>query len=336
MNNFVFHEEYIIDVPKDRLSDYLLYITDYGLYGKEPKLKGFELSFWRTIQRRIDNDKNLYSITCLRKKISNIKNRIANNRDYPNDKENLEQCENELEELTKASKKSRITENTVIHSDSQLVTVSHSDSHKVTPRHSESAPISPHDIDIDSEYEFDSDIEYEFEYDIDTEGRTTETPDKNTPSQTSYSKKIFTLFKDAGLPCSRENEISFLQTDFSNALNYLHKTPEYKSISSEDVIGAVKNYIQVYSDSDSYVTNKMNFFSLVKSKMFYNLLPANFDAGNFRKFGADKEPQKEDQKPKIKTYRKCPKCKVEKLWYNSKTQSYFCDNCFSDVRGDEL
>jgi hypothetical protein len=161
-------------------------------------------------------------------------------------------------------------------------------------------------------------------------------PDTTTPSQSTYSKKIFTLFKDAGLPCSRENEISFLQTDFSNALNYLHKTPEYKSISSDDVIGAVKNYIQVFSDSDSYVTNKMNFYSLVKSKMFYNLLPANFDEGNFKKFGTEKEPQKEEQKPKIKTYRKCPKCNANKLWYNSKAQSYFCDNCFATVRSEEL
>jgi DNA-directed RNA polymerase subunit M/transcription elongation factor TFIIS len=160
-------------------------------------------------------------------------------------------------------------------------------------------------------------------------------PNKETPSHAAYSKKVFELFKGADLPCSKGNEISFLQTDFKNALSYLHKTPEYSGISSEDVIGAVTNYISVYKDPGSYVTTKMNFYSLVKSKMFYNLLPANFDSQNFKKFGASNEHQ-EEQKPLPKTYRKCPKCGAVKLWYNNKSQSYFCDSCFSDVKGDEL
>lgn len=118
---------------------------------------------------------------------------------------------------------------------------------------------------------------------------------------TQYSKELFDLFKNAGLPCARNNEISFMQTDFTNALSYLHKTSEYQHIHSSDVIGAVKNYIQVLQNPDCYVSSKMNLFQLVKSKNFYNYLPANFDESNFLNFNADGK-KKEKKKLNLKLY----------------------------------
>lgn len=157
-----------------------------------------------------------------------------------------------------------------------------------------------------------------------------------TPSQTKLSKTIFNIFKDAGLPCQKQNEISFLQTDFMNAMTYLHKTPEYKRIHSDDLIGAINNYIKILEDPDSYVTCKMDFFTLVKSKTFYSYLPANFEQMNFKKFTNGKEePQK---KPKREFYfsQPCPHCKALKLVWSNERQLYECRSCSKDVRMNEV
>lgn len=164
----------------------------------------------------------------------------------------------------------------------------------------------------------------------------TEFPTPFTSSQTEYSKKIFELFKESGLPCARQNEISFLQTDFANAIGFLHKEPQYKSIHSDDVIGAIKNYIKVLENPDSYIKTKMNLFQLVKSKLFYNLLPQNFDMDNYKKFDNGKEePQ---IKPKREFYfsQPCPFCKAKKLVWSNDRQLYECRSCSKEVHMNEV
>lgn len=161
-------------------------------------------------------------------------------------------------------------------------------------------------------------------------------PTHLTSSQTKLSKTIFNIFKDAGLPCQKQNEISFLQTDFANAMSYLHKTPEYKHLHSDDLIEAIKNYITVLEDTDSYITCRMDFFTLVKSKTFYSFLPANFDKMNFKKFDNGKdEPQK---KPKREFYfsQPCPKCHALKLVWSNDRQLYECRSCHKDIHMNEV
>lgn len=104
MNNFVFHEEYIVDIPAEKLTEFLNYIVQYGLYNKVPSLKGFELVYWKTIQRRIDNDKNFYEITCLKRKINAINVRVRNNKASENDLSNLEQYQTKLNELNEVKR----------------------------------------------------------------------------------------------------------------------------------------------------------------------------------------------------------------------------------------
>ena len=339
MKDFIFHEEYLIDIPEERKMDFLAYIVEYGLYGKIPDLKGFELSFWKTIQRRIEADKAAYKETCLKRKINAIKSRQNRNCATENDLKSLEESEKELNELIGLTQVNRkITDN------SKLIKVNRNIS--INTNNSKLNEVNQNITDnskligltsLNSWREFESEFESEFEYEFDSDIEGTKAPDKTTPPMHKFSKTIFNLFKDAQLPCSKGNEISFLQTDFKNAINYIHESKELKGLHSSDIIGAVKNYIQVYNAPDSYITAKLNFFALVKSKMFYNLLPANFDLENYRKFDAPKNSGAiPEEKPIEKVFRNCPKCGQNKLWFNSKNKNYFCDGCFETVEENEL
>lgn len=117
-----------------------------------------------------------------------------------------------------------------------------------------------------------------------------------SPSQTEYSKKIFEIFKNAGLPCAKENEISFLQTDFKNAISAIHRKEELQNVHSDDIIQACRNFTDIYSNPDTYCgfRQKIGFYQLVQKQWFYDLLPANFDKSRFlvRKAGNQEEKQR--------------------------------------------
>lgn len=302
--SFVIHSEYIEDLPDGYKERFLQMVYNYGIHEEVPTLEGLELSLWIKIQRRIDLDRESY-----------------------------ETRKQKLKEYKENWKKKN-------HSESLGIIENHSESFGIIPTNTSSVSVndtvSVNDIDTDIVFDIDNDIE--IDTDIDTVSESM--PTKSTPSQVAYSKELFNLFKDAGLPCARNNEISFMQTDFKNAMDYLRKTSEFQHIHSDDVIGAVKNYIQVYTDSNSYVSTKMNFFSLVKSKMFYNLLPSNFDADNFKKFGAETVDNKKEPDNYInydKQYRECPNCHKTKLWlYPKSKKGYFCDYCFKEFTPEEV
>lgn len=104
-----------------------------------------------------------------------------------------------------------------------------------------------------------------------------------SPFQTEYSKKIFEIFKKARLPCAKENEISFLQTDFKNAISAIHRKEELQNMHSDDIIQACRNFTDIYANPDTYCgfRQKIGFYQLVQKQWFYDLLPANFDKNRF-------------------------------------------------------
>lgn len=104
-----------------------------------------------------------------------------------------------------------------------------------------------------------------------------------SPPQTEYSKKIFEIFKKARLPCARENEMAFLQTDFKNAISVIHRKEELQNVHSDDIIQACRNFADIYSNPDTYCgfRQKIGFYQLVQKQWFYDLLPANFDKSRF-------------------------------------------------------
>ena len=114
-----------------------------------------------------------------------------------------------------------------------------------------------------------------------------------SPPQTEYSKKIFEIFKKARLPCAKENEISFLQTDFKNAISAIHRKEELQNVHSDDIIQACRNFADIYSNPDTYCgfRQKIGFYQLVQKQWFYDLLPANFDKNRFLVRKADNQEE---------------------------------------------
>ena len=114
-------------------------------------------------------------------------------------------------------------------------------------------------------------------------------PETLSPPQTEYARKIFEIFRDAGLPCARENELSFLQTDFKNALSVIHRKAELQNIHSDDIIQACRNFTDICQDPASFCgfRQRIGFYQLVQKTWFYDLLPANFDRQRFLVRGAE-------------------------------------------------
>lgn len=60
--SFVFHAEYIDDLPSQYKAEFMQYTVDYGLYGKTPPLSDdtLESALWAKIKRRIDKEAEKY------------------------------------------------------------------------------------------------------------------------------------------------------------------------------------------------------------------------------------------------------------------------------------
>lgn len=150
---------------------------------------------------------------------------------------------------------------------------------------------------------------------------------RESPSMQSFSKLIFDIFKNAGLPCARSNEISFLQTDFKNGLSYIRNNPELKNFTSQEIVEACKHYAEIVQRSDTWVTQRMNFYSFAKSKLFYNFLPSNYDLNNYIK--VEKDGEKPEQKKTIIQYLNdpCPNCNDNKLHWVESKKRFVCASC---------
>lgn len=68
--SFVFHSEYIDDLPQSAKSKFTQYIVDYGLYGKEPSIEKetFEYTTWIKIKKRIDTETEKYKTVSEKRK----------------------------------------------------------------------------------------------------------------------------------------------------------------------------------------------------------------------------------------------------------------------------
>ncbi|MDD5833770.1 MAG: DUF6291 domain-containing protein [Treponema berlinense] len=72
--SFVFHEDYICDLPADYKADFIRYTVEYGLYGQKPKIADgtLEMALWAKIARRIDAETERYqAISAKRREAAN-------------------------------------------------------------------------------------------------------------------------------------------------------------------------------------------------------------------------------------------------------------------------
>lgn len=308
--SFVFHADFIDHLPEELKVDWAMYCINYGLYGEEPQFKDvLHAELWRKLKDRIDNDSESYENKKINQRIWRARNH---------------------------AKEGRATQEEIkLLQDLGILG---------TPKNSQNSQNLPldtrYEYESDSVSEYDSVYEYEFESvsdSVSVSDSKTPTPSTMSKQQENYSKKVFQIFKEAGLPCAKENEISFLQTDFKNAISFIHKSDELKNFTSADIIAACKNYISVLNDTDCYFKQKLNFFGLVKSKIFYDLLPNNFDINNFKRFKDKGISAGETEKPEKKVFasKPCPACGGTKVWWSQKAESYICDDCQKKFGFDE-
>ena len=73
--SFVFHSEYIEDLPEEYKARFIEYTVNYGLTGKSPEIEEgtLESTVWKKIARRIDAEAEKYRITSERRKEAALK-----------------------------------------------------------------------------------------------------------------------------------------------------------------------------------------------------------------------------------------------------------------------
>lgn len=281
--SFIFHAEYIADIPEELQPQYAMYAINYALKGIEPKLTDWrDVKMWNAIKNRIDSERELYE-----KKCSNLKQRQKKTPDTEN---NASETENDLSD----------TDNEVSDTEKGL-----SETEKAKS---------------DGEYEFE--FESEFEHESESESDTENAPRRETPSLQAYAQKILDIFHEAGLPCARNNLVSFLQRDFKNGMAYIRKT--YGPLHSDEVIGAAENYARTVNDPESFITGKYSFDRFVTFKNFVDFLPANYNPENFK----DTKKTTSADPPEKKSWKdKCPHCGTKALAWDNDAQLYRCTKC---------
>ena len=157
-------------------------------------------------------------------------------------------------------------------------------------------------------------------------------PTFSAPAMSEYSSQVFDIFKEAGLPCANGNPISFMMTDFKNAMSYKQKSPELQGLHSDDLLGACRNYAELYSSEGTFegYRQRLSFYELIQKKWFYGLLPANFDSSKYAKKEAA-EVRFEEKR----WYEICPDCGKKKLFWSNDKQLYICEACGANKTYEE-
>ena len=257
----------LMPTPEMKLKFYEA-VTNYGMFGTEPEnLNAIEMIIWLPMKDLIDNSKSSKggapsgNQNAQRKNLNNEENNEAtdfskNNSNYEKQPKQPENNQNNL----KTTKTTCFEEKQPKQPENNQTTLNNHNLNHNDNLNGNGNERENHNLNA-SEVVFGS----------------------LSPSQTEYSKKIFEIFKKARLPCARENEISFLQTDFKNALSVIHRKEELQNVHSDDIIQACRNFTDIYSNPGTYCgfRQKIGFYQLVQKQWFYDLLPANFDKNRF-------------------------------------------------------
>lgn len=272
--SFVIHAEYIDDLPDEYKGAFLMYIYDYGINGNAPELTGLENAIWLKIKRRIDADTSTYD-----KKIRNLRQFKTSDTDKTlSDTDNTESLADKA--LSDTDKALSDTENIESVADKAL-----SDTDKAL---SDSVYVSVND----TEFVNDDVCVSEFPG-LPPESTHTDTRQPK-PAQ-DYADKIFNIFKTARLPCCNNNIISFMQRDFYQGLQHIHKN--IPGLHSDEVIKACKNYALLSTNPLLYkgYSRHLSFDQLVTKNWFKKLLPGNFFESDFLEHSEGETPPVEKQ-----------------------------------------
>lgn len=287
--SFIFHAEYIADIPEELQPQYAMHAINYALKGIEPELTDWrDIKMWNAIKSRIDGEAEAWEET---KKQRSESGRIGGQRSAEARRSKTKQNEAplQIDEANEAP-----LQNAKQREANEAVSVFVNEFVPVTENESEFVP-------------------------------EPDAPSRETPSATEYSNRIYKVFHDAGLPCARNNPFSFLQRDFKNAMAFIHKSETLRKVPPDDIIAACENYAKTVNNPQSFITGKYSFERLVTFKNFVDYLPENYVPDNF--IDEKKASQEPKVYHKREWLQECPACKRQSLAWDNEIQKYICKDC---------
>lgn len=251
--SFVFHAEYLDDLPEDYKPVFAMYIFNYAIYGTEPELSGLEITIWAKIKRRIDYDYNEWL---------NTKNERAEAGRIGGIKSGIARRSKRITASSNEAMLQNVQKNEANEAVSEFVSVN----------------------EFVNEYEFERENEQKKEKEQEKQNISLSPEpclDINIPKD--YAKQVFDVLKDNNLPCCLGNYISFMQSDFKFALETLHSRADLRGLHSDMVLGALKNYALVINNPNTWQgwKNKKSFDRFVSWERFKDFLPDRFCLDNF-------------------------------------------------------
>ena len=112
-----------------------------------------------------------------------------------------------------------------------------------------------------------------------------------SPMSQDFAQKVFDVLTENDLPCCNMNFISFINRDFRNGIETLHRT--MRGLHSDEIIQAVKNYALVVNNNHTWHgwKTKKTFDRFVSWERFKDFLPGNFILDNFLEYSTPKGSQ---------------------------------------------
>lgn len=148
--SFIFHAEWIDDLPQRFKERFSMLAINYAIYGTEPTIDedSLEFSEWKKIKRRIDADKIAYKETCEKRAESGRRGGIAKGKNSNANSEENKQAEN-------SNAKNVENENSKnSNANSEIAKIANANFAK-----NEIAKIADNEFDSDSEFDSDNDSE---------------------------------------------------------------------------------------------------------------------------------------------------------------------------------
>lgn len=266
--SFVFHAEYIEDLPEEFKPTYAMYVINYGIHGTAPELTGIEKALWLKIQRRIDADIKQWNDTVNarseagKKHSGNQYTRKQKEAEPAEKMEQMEQCSKSVEQMEQAG-----TNGTVF--ESEFV----SESESVLECESESVSVCANPLVENS-------------------------PKKQTfdeITELNYGKTIFDLVYLLNSRAKHKLAVNFSQFAFENkeCREFLEAA---RGIHSNDQLQAIRNLYKVLSlDNPRYYPKSWKQFCLNIPEYF----PGNFELDKYKALtnsgkqsGAESEAEK--------------------------------------------
>lgn len=354
--SFIFHAEYIDDLPEDYKGVFGMYALNYGIYEIEPTVSGLEKALWLKIKRRIDSDVEAWEQTINQRSEAGKKHR---GNQYTRKNEQTEQSSQapqseqsdsseETEQISKASDSAKSEENTKPDfNDSDIFNSSKKSEMKrngtngtpfqkngtkwnETEQNGTNGTVSVFDSVSVSEFES---VSASASESVRSAQKDQEKQEETPPPKLDFeiARKVYDIFDSSNLPCG--TFMSFIQGVFPNGMKTVRKRIKAFGLDESSVIDACRNYASVVNDQSSFFTAKLSFDSFCRHERFRDFLPDAFVKANWLKW--DIPPEKAGEGDGV-TYELCPKCKKHTLFWNTKDQMYECSSCKAKMAFEEV